>query len=47
MNKFQVRINQATTNHATTSLQPGEIPGGGNRIYFYNLSGIKLLEAIL
>ncbi len=32
MNKFQVQINQTTSNHATTGLQPGEIPGGGTTV---------------
>ncbi len=30
--EFPVRINQTTSNPATTSLQPGEIPGGGTTV---------------
>lgn len=29
-NEFQVQINQTTSNHATSNLQPGENPGRGN-----------------
>ena len=33
-NKFQVQINQTTSNQPTASLQPGEIPGGGKLVLF-------------